>query len=189
MHHDNQLMTSLPGYFTKIPNFINPTANILENLKLGEHIIEFAGINTLLEYYVIKDVNYILSQHIRKICNIDPTYIIYAQITNKGLLGAHIDHGPIVNLNFYLQAAEDITHFYKKNEKVTGYQYTGQKEANIFDYRELEHVGSFVANTNEAYLLNVSEIHSVEKVTDTKRSFISYCWHHNTYEEVLANLC
>lgn len=182
-------MNNLPGYFTQVENFINFDSNLLNNLKLGELITSFNGAGTVLEYYIIENIDSIWPLHTRIFCNIAPTYIMYAQLTGKGILGGHIDHGPLVTLNVYLEANEDFTYFYKKPENSIGHVYPGKESANIFDIKELEMVGGFSAKSNQSYLLNVSEIHSVEKKSVSRRSFIGYMWHHNTYEEVLANLC
>jgi hypothetical protein len=183
-------MTSLPGYFTKIDSIIKSDENILNNLKLGQSITKFLGESVVLEYRVIENLDYVFSLHTRKFCKIDPTYIIYASITgNPGLIGAHIDHGPKVVLNYYLEAETDITYFFKKNKNISGKVYPGEEEANVFDIRDLEVAENFIANSGETFLLNVSEIHCVRKLTNITRSFISYNWHHNTYQEILDNLC
>ena len=189
-------MTNLPGYFIKIDSIFKPDENILNNLKLGQLILPvFVGESVVLQYRAIENIDYVWSLHTRKFCKIDPTYIIYASITgnpsseNPGLIGPHIDHGPRVALNYYLEAETDITYFFKNSKNISGKVYPGKEEANVFDEKDLEPVGNFVANSRETFLLNVSQIHCVRKLTDIKRSFISYSWHHNTYQEILDNLC
>jgi hypothetical protein len=182
-------MTDLPGYFTKIEDFIKLDLDDFNKLELGDKIEHYVGSGTLLEYYCFKDVKQVTSLITRRFCKIEPTYVTYAQITGKGLLGAHIDHGPLVNLNYYISAEEDETVFLKKKQgDVKGKIYPGKDEAKVFDLKDLDEVGRFVSKSNEAYLLNVSEIHCVNKLVDTKRAFISFSWHHNTYQEVLDNL-
>jgi hypothetical protein len=46
----------------------------------------------------------------------------------------------------------------------------------------------FVANSNDVFLLNVSEIHSVIKTSSTPRVFISYSWNNITYEDLLTDI-
>ena len=189
------IMNSLPGYFTKIDSIIKSDEDILNNIKLGQLTSSYVGEYVVLEYRHIENVDYVLSLHTRKFCKIDPTHILYASLSgtpspgNHGLLGAHIDHGPKVVLNYYLEADTDVTSFFKNNKNISGEVYPGREEANVFNTEDLEMIGNFIANSRETFLLNVSEIHCVHKLTDIKRSFISYSWHHNTYQEILDNLC
>jgi len=181
--------SKLTNYFTKVENFLDTSVDIVPKLKLGKLITSFAGTGTLLEYFVIENLDDVLSLHTRSFCKIKPNYIIYSQITGSGLLGAHIDHGPLVNLNVYLSAEKDRTCFYEKNSNVSGTAYPGRDQSNIFDASKLNQIGHFIAKSNESYLLNVSEIHSVYKISTSKRSFITYSWHEHSYQEVLDNLC
>lgn len=182
-------MDNLEGYFTKISNFINLESETLHNLKLGKVIDQYQAPTVLLEYFEFKDLKAVKDLIIKPFCKIPPTYILYSQITGNGLLGAHIDHGPLVCLNFYITASEDRTVFFeKKDQNITGEVYPGKEEANVFDIENLNIVGAFVANDNDSYLLNVSKIHCVQKLNDRRRSFINFSWYEHTYEEVLANL-
>ncbi len=182
-------MNHLPGYFQKVENFIDLDSDILKNLELSNLIDKYVAPTVVLEYYEFKDLKKVRSILKRKFCKIDPTYVLYSQITGEGLLGAHIDHGPLVCLNFYMTANEDKTIFFKKkNDTVSGEIYPGKEDANVFDIKDLDYVGEFVANNNESYLLNVSKIHCVHKVNDSKRTFINFAWCDHTYEEVLDNL-
>lgn len=183
-------MDNLPGYYTKIKDFIKLDVDALNNLELGNKVDQYNFSGTLLEYHLFKDTQQVESLITRKFCKIDPTYVTYAQITGKGLLEPHIDHGPLVNLNYYLSAGEDETIFFqKKYDTVLSQQYPGKKESNIFSLDDLNEVGKFISLSNEAYLLNVSNIHCVNKITNIKRSFISFSWYHHTYQEVLDSLC
>jgi hypothetical protein len=181
-------MNNLPGYFTSVKNFIQDT-NLLTSLQISDPITQFQGVGTLLKYYGLKNTDHLRTLVKEQVCKIEPTYIIYARITGKGLLGAHIDHGPLVSLNYYISAKEDETIFFeKKDQDIKGEAYLGRTEANIFDIRDLNTVGKFVSNTNEAYLLNVNKIHAVHKKIDETRAFIAFSWHHHTYQEIFDNL-
>lgn len=183
-------MNEFAGYFKQVENFIPNNGLVLENLKIGRFIQKFISNDTLLEYFEIADVGKILSLHTRTFCKIPPTYVIFSQITGIGSLEPHKDHGPQVSLNYYIEAGIDKTIFYqKKDEHLQGTYYPGKEEANIYESKDLLPITEFVSSSNESYLLNVSKIHSVQKLTNHKRIFLTYAWHDNTYEEVLENLC
>lgn len=185
-------MSELKGYFKQVDNFLPNSLEVQKNLNIGQFIQKFIASDALLEYYEIADVDKILSLHTRKFCKIEPTYVIFSKITGKthGLLDPHKDHGPRVSLNYYIEAGEDKTVFYElKDTSMSGNNYPGKKEANIFKVEQLDRIEEFVAESNTSYLLNVSKIHSVEKVTDNQRIFLTYAWHDHSYEEVLESLC
>jgi len=148
------------------------------------------GTDTYLSYCLLTNIGEFMSVHTREFCKIPPSIALYSQLTGQGLHGAHIDHGPKCALNYYISAGIDETIFYKKKTNdVKSMLYPGKTQANGYDVKDLDEVDKFVANSNEAYLLNVSEIHSVNKITNNTRTFIAYLWYNHTYEEVLENLC
>lgn len=182
-------MDQLEGYFKKIDNFINLESEILQNLKLGQVVDSYQAPTVLLEYFEFTHMNQIYSLLLKPFCRIPPTAVCYSQITGEGLLGAHIDHGPLVCLNFYISAKNDRTIFFeKKDNDAQAEIYPGKDQANVYDIKDLNPVGEFVASSNDSYLLNVSKIHCVLKVNDTKRSFINFAWYNHSYEEIIKNL-
>jgi hypothetical protein len=103
-------------------------------------------------------------------------------------LAPHRDHNTTAALNFYISAKEDRTVFYKPNDDATSISYRDKEEANLYKLDQLTEIDSFVANINDVYLLDVSNVHSVFKTTQEPRMFISYLWNHISYEEVLDNI-
>jgi len=67
--------------------------------------------------------------------------------------------------------------------------YPGQENANLYRIDDVEEVAQFTAEKNDAYVLNVSKIHSVYSPNPGTRKFISYNWVNYSFEEIVANLC
>lgn len=173
-------------------NFINQEFEDWSIFNSSDMTLDFKGEkgNTHLKYFYLNNVEKFLQVHTRKFCKITPTIVRYAEISGPGFLGAHIDHGPKAALNFYISAGTDETIFYKKKtQNIPSIQYPGQLDNNVFRTDDLIEESKFVSNSNEAYLLDVSKIHSVNKITDCTRIFIAYLWYSNSYEEILENLC
>jgi hypothetical protein len=49
-------------------------------------------------------------------------------------------------------------------------------------------VGQFIAEKNDCYLLNVSEIHSVLSPNPGARRMITWQWRNASFDEVLENI-
>jgi len=172
-------------------NFINPNFTDWASLKSDINTATFLGKDkkSALEYFMPSDADKLLKIYTRRFCKIPPTVTLYSTITGSGSIGPHIDHGPLAGLNFYVSAGVDETVFYKKkNKDAAGLQYPGREQSNIFSPDDIDEVDKFVANSNEAYLLDVSKIHSVRKLTNEPRIFIAHLWYEHSYEEVLENL-
>jgi len=74
----------------------------------------------------------------------------------------HSDSGIKSNINIYLKTDNCLTQFYKfKNNTPQTEQVKNQTDGFIFNENDLEKTNSFIAKTNEAWLLNVSLPHSV----------------------------
>jgi hypothetical protein len=141
-----------------------------------------------LEYYNISSTDYFKSIHVRKLFTIRPDRVRFSSITGQGFLLPHRDHDADVVLNYYISANSDTTIFYKEKENSTPFKYKDKDKANIYSLDDTIEINRFVSNSGEAYLLNVSEIHAVEKVSQEPRLFISYIWKGFTYDEILKNI-
>jgi hypothetical protein len=140
-----------------------------------------------LKYYQFSDITKYIN-HFPKFTNILPDSILLAEISGTGVLGPHIDHGPKCVLNWYETSNDSVTYFYTKNENAKGIVFPGETEPNIFYPNEVSVIDEFVANNNEAYLLDVSKIHSVYSPHDGVRRFVSLGFSRNTYIEVLESV-
>jgi len=178
------------SFFAKVSsNFIDSDLEFLKQFKSNDLTMDFVGPGTHLEYFLLTDYPEYVKLHTKQICKIEPTGILYSQISGQGLLGAHIDHGPLVALNYYIDAGFDETVFFeKKSEDIPSERYGDYQESNIFNFHDLIPKDRFIANTGDTYLLNVSKIHAVIKKTNITRQFISYQWYEHTFEEIKENL-
>jgi hypothetical protein len=145
--------------------------------------------NVTLEYFGIKNIELFKKQHSRKFFTIMPTSIRYVKITGTGILHPHIDHNTLTTLNYYISAGEDQTIFYKPNSTdIISTAYPGKEESNIYKLDSLRQVDKFVSNSNDAYLLDVSQIHSVIKSNPKPRIFIAYLWSSHSFNQILEDI-
>ena len=143
----------------------------------------------LLQYFSIDNHTEFKRQHTRKFFSIIPDRVSFSVITGKGKLLPHKDHGFQVSLNYYINACKDTTQFYDiSHPNVVGISYPGRSQSNIFDENELTKTDRFIAASNDVFLLNVSEIHSVIKISSEPRVFISYSWKSVSYDEILVDI-
>jgi hypothetical protein len=94
-------------------------------------------------------------------------------------------------INFYIKADNCLTQFYEfKSENLTKTQTENQTNGYLFKLDELETVNSFIAEPNDAYLLDVTKPHSVIplQITNTHRSAIALQTNKFTFDEVLEML-
>jgi hypothetical protein len=176
--------------YTKIKqDFLLPECDDWFKFKSDEITSSYQSGSVLLEYRKIANIAGFRTRHTRNPFKILPTYIRFSEIHGQGMLLPHRDHGITAGLNYYISASDDVTSFYKtKNNDVLSIQYPNRKESNIYDQNDLIEVDRFVASSNEAYLLDVSQIHSVQRISSETRVFIGYLWTEHTYEEVLESL-
>ncbi len=80
----------------------------------------------------------------------------------------HTDSYVTATINFYVKAKDCETNFFKKVDSTLGVQMTTQTTGRTFKEDQLELTGSFVAETNDVWLLDVSNPHSVKSLTDNK---------------------
>ena len=169
-------------YYKKIEIDIDHSLFNIEKLK-GEKLFEYSN---NIGYFHIPDESYINSifNHMFKI---PPTRLVQA----KAKLIPHIDNGAFSCLNYYILPHNMITTFWKPKENAKRKKQVRvdlvTKEFEIVELsyakEDLIPVASFVAKPNDAYLLNIGEIHSVYKVdeTDTEplpfpRTLIQFQW-------------
>jgi hypothetical protein len=155
---------------------------------MGNEVAKFVSGTVTLEYYALENVESFRKLHLRNLFGIRPDRVQFATIDGVGFLAPHRDHNTLVTLNYYAIAGDDVTIFYKEKEGAVPVTYEGKEQANIFNPNDLLEVGSFVANSNEAFLLDVSQIHAVLKTNPEPRVFVSYAWANHTYDQVLDSL-
>jgi len=95
------------------------------------------------------------------------------------------------NLLYYVRDGGGETRFYepKPNAKELHAENSGKESRNIsYLNHDLNKVDSFVAETGDYYLLNVSKIHSVNNLINPPRMMLTFSWHLTPYQEVLEQL-
>jgi hypothetical protein len=160
----------------------------LESLK-GTLVKQYPGEtpSMSLRYYHINNYN-IVYEKLPMFFKLSPYMMLIAEINGPGFLGAHRDHGVMCVLNWYKNSNDDKTLFYKEKPEAEPFIADGEKVANIYKLSEVDLVEEFVAKDNEMYLLNVSEIHSVDSYNCGVRRFISLAWSKDDYETILERI-
>jgi hypothetical protein len=175
--------------YTKLTqDFLKKDFNDWESLRGDNLLNSYDSFTTRLEYFNISNLDLFRSIHCKRIFTIRPDRVRFSRITGKGILYPHKDHDTTAVLNYYISTSDDPTIFYKQNEGAKAFSYPGRKQENIFNPDDLVEIGRFNASSNDVYLLNVSEIHSVEKSDLEPRLFISYLWNSASYDDVLNDI-
>jgi len=76
----------------------------------------------------------------------------------------HTDSHVSATINFYVKAIDCKTNFFKKADASLGVKMTTQTTGRTFAEESLEHAGSFIAESGDAWLLDVSSPHSVKNI-------------------------
>lgn len=153
----------------------------------------------LITYYKISDLNKLKRVLKKSFFSILPDSVMFTTVTGKSCgLPPHIDHNISVSLNYYINASDkDTTIFYtpKPNEKPYDYNSVAsniynpvKNQENIYKFSQVDEVTRFTAKSDSAFLLNVSRIHSVDKVSEFPRTFLAFLWREKKYDEVLKSL-
>lgn len=115
-----------------------------------------------------------------------PDYVLWVEIRGPLQALPHRDHGTACALNLYMESAEATTHFWEPLPIAKPVKYAPHEAtANIYNAEELRHTGSFKANDDDTWLINVSKIHSVTKDPEKVRKFIQLGWRRRKFESVL----
>jgi hypothetical protein len=76
----------------------------------------------------------------------------------------HTDSYVYATINFYVKAVNCQTNFFAKADASLGVKMTTQTSGRTFSEENLEHTGSFIAESGDAWLLDVSSPHSVKNL-------------------------
>ena len=77
----------------------------------------------------------------------------------------HTDSYITATVNFYVKTSDCQTNFFKKVDAATGVKMTTQTTGRTFDENKLELTGSFIAEDNDVWLLDVSSPHSIKSLS------------------------
>ena len=91
----------------------------------------------------------------------DKFVVLVMKIT--GSIGPHTDSEILSTINIYLKPDDCTTTFYNINTgiKINTIQIPNQTNGRVFDKEQLSQYDSFIAQTDEAWLLDVTNPHSV----------------------------
>jgi hypothetical protein len=78
----------------------------------------------------------------------------------------HTDSYVYATINFYVKAVDCQTNFFNKADDSLGVRMTTQTTGRTFKEENLEHAGSFIAESGDVWLLDVSSPHSVKSLSD-----------------------
>jgi hypothetical protein len=178
------------NYFQKI-NLNLEEAN--QELIKGEF---FEAYGPTFNSYYIKDNEYFNNLINSKICfGIQPDWVNYTEIIDYGA-HPHVDHSLTV-LNYYFEANDFTTIFWKlKHQVETVPVYQTRKDGKLtenrtssFNMTDISPVTSFKAKSNEAYLINIREIHSANRLKKgSPRTMIRWLWENESFENVLESI-
>jgi hypothetical protein len=107
----------------------------------------------------------------------------------SGEVTPHTDSEIKTTINFYIEPGYYMTKFFDVKEGATISQIENQTNGFLFDKKDLIHKGTFIANAGEAWLLDVTQVHSVEPYKEvTRRTAICLATDKHGYDAVAQML-
>ena len=76
--------------------------------------------------------------------------MFFSEIIGEGLLLPHRDHNVSCCVNLYFEPNGSTTFFHKEKENIDAFVYPGKSTANIYDLRQVNTVGKFIAKKNDS---------------------------------------
>jgi len=138
-------------------------------------------------FYMMKNASG-LYRRLNDIFNILPDGIFYCEITGSGLVAPHRDKMDSVAMNLYLNTDNATTIYYTENTVVEDSYSIKAVRPYTPNVATLTEVERFTAEPNDLYLLDVNEIHGIEKSSDQARSMISFRWKKHSFNDILNSL-
>jgi len=109
----------------------------------------------------------------------------FTLMTINSRIYPHIDRDYVATINFYLETGgEYVTSVYQDTDTKSDINDKVDYSSGVFNLEDLREVGSFIAKNNEAWLLDVSRIHTVHNINDTTRKALSLRTTKHSYDEV-----
>lgn len=138
-------------------------------------------------FYALTNVVDFFALH-KNIFTIFPNDIFYCDFTGSGLVTPHRDKLNTVSMNLYLETDNATTIFYKEINHDPSYVDFKNLRPYSASIDNLVETSRFTAEPNDLYLLNVTEIHGIQKTTDLPRSMITYRWNNYSFDDILKSL-
>jgi hypothetical protein len=155
----------------------------------GDYVEQYG--DTFTSYFV-KDVDYVLSEFSKILdFTILSDFYFYVEVTKEGA-GPHIDESK-TSLNYYFEGCEAETLFWTTKNDDSGFlcqnQINKQSQVKTYFEHELISIGSFCAEANSLYLLDISKIHSVKKRSvHNVRRILRFLWDKNHFDEISSSI-
>ena len=107
----------------------------------------------------------------------------------SGEVTPHTDSEIKCTINFYIEPGNYMTKFFDVKEGATISQIENQTTGHLFDKKDLRHNGTFIANAGDGWLLDVTQVHSVEPYKEvTRRTAICLATDKYDYQQVAQML-
>lgn len=119
---------------------------------------------------------------------LQPSSIRFVEIEPDHPVQPHYDHGIITALNLYIEGGDGCTQFWEPKAGAQPIKYENSKITNSYNRDDLIKTGAFTANDGDAYILDISKIHSVDGPLTRTRRFVQFSWARRTYTDVLVSL-
>ncbi len=112
----------------------------------------------------------------------------FSLMTINSAIYPHVDRDYITTINFYLETGGDIRTIVFSNGELANINDLVEYSSGVYDESTLTELGSFVAKNNEAWLLDVSKVHTVHNPNDAVRKALALRTKIYTYEQVYEML-
>ena len=107
----------------------------------------------------------------------------------EGAVPPHTDSEVKTSINFYIEPGVYMTTFYSPRPGSKVHQIPGQTNGYLYEMPDLLNRGSFIANAGDAWVLNVSAVHSVQPVSKvTRRVALCLATDKHNFDSVLEML-
>ena len=148
--------------------------------------------------YAVKDQEYLESLLKHKVkFHVPPDFVTVWVFATDGAPDPHSDGFPTA-LNYYVSTPPAITMFWDEIENKepddwpivkTNAEAVWQAKPSVYDRKNLKLASSFRAVTNDAYLLNVSRPHSLNKHNNGQnRVILRWMWKTASFDDVLNGI-
>jgi len=157
----------------------------------------FEGYGDTFRQYFIKDRAYldeIIKNRIQ--FTIEPNWTVFCEVSDNGV-GPHSDQCT-VSLNYYIDPAGCITTFWKtKNKSVGNIELqlrddgtAVENDVRTYNVDDLMPAAVFIAKEDDAYLLNIKQIHSTTKFISNSQSrkILRWMWDDQDFETVFNSI-
>ena len=109
-------------------------------------------------------------------------------MTINSAIYPHVDRDYITTINFYLETGGDIRTIVFSDGELAKINDLVDYSSGVYDESTLTELGSFVAKNNEAWLLDVSKVHTVHNPNDAVRKALALRTKIYNYEQVYEML-